>query len=123
MSDYKITGCCTCCDDEVFEVLSRFGEDGLRPGEPERLGHPHGDAMRSEFLLNDGTTSYLTFCGACAVTQAPEQYPEIWAKVLRSWEREIGDNTEKHVNWLPKQYENGIASEIRRLNWTEVLNG
>ena len=123
MSDYKITGCCTCCDDEVFDILSRFGENGLRPGEPERIGRPHDDALRIEFLLNDGTTSYLTFCGACAVMLTPEQYPEIWAKVLRSWEREIAGNEAAHANWFPRQAGNGIASELRRLNWTEVLNG
>lgn len=90
----KITGCCTLCDKEVFEVITRWPRDENRQiqhpyvGEPRRLGVAHEDAWRLQFLLSGGSTMDLTFCGRCA-DEVESNMPEIWRRCLGALGYEI----------------------------------
>jgi len=123
MSEFKIAGSCTTCDEPVFEVLARFDEQERRAGEPKQLGAPNDDATRITFTLFDGTRADLTFCGKCAEALNQEQYTEIWRKVIRSWIREMNGDTAKHSNWFPGQFSNGLLFELGRVNLKEALHG
>ena len=122
-SDFKIAGACTLCDKPCFEVMQVYEAHERLPGEPKRLGPPFEDAARVTFLLMDGSKMSLTFCEACAVALAPEQYIDIWRKVLRSWMREIVGNEARHMNWFPPQFANSLLCELGREPWKELMNG
>ncbi len=120
MSDYKISGACTLCDEMCFEVLARWSENERYPGEPKRLGPPVDGATLITFVLFDGTKADLTFCGNCAASLTPESYVEIWRKVIRSWQREMSKGTgDQNPDWYQKQFANGILGEMGRTNWKD----
>ena len=124
MSDYKISGACTCCDEMCFEVLARWSENERYPGEPKRLGPPNPDATRISFVLYDGTKADLTFCGVCAGTLNPDSYTEIWRKVIRSWIREMSKSPQAETpSWFLDQFNNGLLAEMGRKLWSEMNHG
>lgn len=118
MSAVKIAGGCTLCNARCFEVMQVFEDHERTPGEPKRLGKPDDDAKRISFLLYDGTQMNLTFCAEC--DPQPEQFTEIWRKVMRSWQREVGNAMPE---WLYKQFGNGILRAAKVTPWKEVMNG
>ena len=120
VSEVKIAGCCTTCDELCFEVMARWETHERYPGEPKRLGPPMNDATRVTFLLIDGSRADFTFCGDCAAKLDPTQYPEIWRKALRSFQREMSDTARP---WFATQFQNSILSEMGRVKWTELQNG
>ena len=77
----KIAGCCTLCDKELVDVLSRWVEGHPYAGEPRDIGKWHDGAMRLDFVLSGGSTTTLTFCEDCA-GEAESRLPEIWRKCL-----------------------------------------
>lgn len=103
--------------------MARFAEHERRPGEPKRLGAPNDDAVRIAYGLYDGSRADLTFCGACAEALNPDQYNDLWRKIMRSWLREIGNETEKHVGWFPAQYANGLLVELGRTRLKDIIHG
>lgn len=120
MSEYKIPGACSLCDEMCFEVMARWSENERYPGEPKRLGRPIEDAVLVTFLLIDGTRADFTFCGRCAEALNPGQYPDIWRKALRSFLREISETARP---WLNTQFENGILAEMGRVLWKDKCYG
>lgn len=120
MSEFKISGACTLCDEMCFEVLARWSENERYPGEPKRLGPPTPDATRISFVLYDGSKCDLTFCGKCAETLNPDSYVEIWRKVMRSWIREMekGPVLPAPPEWFVSQFNNGLLSEMGRVLWS-----
>ena len=122
MSAYKISGCCTLCDEPCFEVIARWGADERRAGEPKRLGPPLDGSIRVTFMLNDGSRSDMTFCGRCAEDLNPAYYTAIWQKVMRSWKRELDDKpeAERNPDWFQKQFSNGLLCELKREDWKEL---
>jgi hypothetical protein len=121
MSDFKVSGCCTWCDEECFEVLTRWQEGERYPGEPRRLGPPLSGATRVTFLLIDGSRADMTFCGKCVNDISPQKYTAIWRKVIRSWGREMREtpDTPGRTQWFRSQFENGILGEMGRILWSE----
>ena len=117
MSEHKISGCCTICDELCFEVMARWDTHERYPGEPKRLGPPMNGATRVTFLLIDGTRADFTFCGECSKVLTPAQYPDIWRKTLRSFLREMSETARP---WFNTQHANGILSEMGRINWSDV---
>jgi hypothetical protein len=120
MSDFKISGACTCCDELCFEVLARWSENERYPGEPKRLGPPYESTTRVTFLLLDGSRADFTFCGTCAESLNPGQYTDIWRKALRSFRREMSETAKP---WFATQFVNGILAEMGRVKWRELQNG
>lgn len=118
MSDHKISGCCTLCDKLCFQVLAS-SEDGT----PQRFGPPLSGAVRIAFMLYDGSRADLTFCGDCAPKVAAPDYFPIWAKVIRSWVKEMADKPveDRNPTWFPKQFVNGLLCEMGRTPWTELV--
>ena len=121
MSDVKLSGCCTLCDEPVFEVVARWQEGERHAGEPRRLGPPLDHARRITFLLLDGSTNDLTFCASCMESLTPAQYPAIWQKNLRSWQRELNEKPGSSMTWLEKQFGNGLLCELVRKTWKELI--
>lgn len=121
MSEFKITGHCTTCDCEVFEIITRQAEHERRPGEPKRIGGPLDNAIRITFLLFDGTKTDLTFCEDCAADLEPARYVAIWRKNLRSWMRELSGRQDELPDWLVKQFSGGLLCELGRKKWKELL--
>lgn len=117
MSEFKIAGCCTLCDDHCFEVVTTWDAHERYPGEPKRLGAVIGDATLVSFMLLDGSRADLTFCAGCAESLASPQYVDIWRKVCRSWRREMQVSGAPVPDWYYQQYNNGILSEMGRELW------
>ena len=120
IGEFKISGCCTVCDEPTFEVLARWSENERYPGEPKRLGPPTDDATRITFELLDGSKSDLTFCGKCTESLNPAQYVEIWRKVIRGWIREMSLDPKPTPDWFVKSFENGILGEMGRKKWKDL---
>ena len=118
--DFKISGACTSCNDLCFEVLARWSENERYPGEPKRLGPAMNGSTRVTFLLLDGSRADFTFCGKCAESLNPGQYPDIWRKALRSFQREMSETARP---WFNTQFVNGILAEMGRVKWTELTHG
>jgi hypothetical protein len=68
MPDRKHFGCCTACDQPIFEVVARHTEGPYR-GEIKALGKPLPGAKRVTLVRISGSTSYMSMCGDCEVTQ------------------------------------------------------
>lgn len=118
MSAVKITGSCTACDAKCFDIMQVFEPHEKHPGEPKQIGQPFPDAMRVTFLLYDGTQMALTFCENCADVPR-ETYPELWRKVIRSWQRELAG---KEPDWFLKQVRNGLLRSAVKEHW-KAVNG
>lgn len=119
MTEYKIAGCCTTCDEPCFDVVSTWGENERYPGEPKRLGHVIGDATLISFMLLDGSKCDMTFCAGCSESLTAAQYTEIWFKVCRSWRREMQASGAPVPDWYYQQMDNGILSEMGRVLWKD----
>jgi len=50
----------------------------------------------------------------------PGQYPDIWRKALRSFQREMSETARP---WFNTQFVNGILAEMGRVKWTELTHG
>lgn len=104
MSDYsgtKQVGCCTCCDGECYEITERYPQGHVYEGQPRRVRHQYETAQRVDFLLSDGTRMDITCCDDCG-TVPVEDYPKLWAKLLRSWAREC-DPVYRAANAMPPE--------------------
>lgn len=67
----KRNGCCTLCDEPVFEITPPTGAIGL----------PLDKAIRATLILTDGSTVSLTFCDQCEIET---KLSEIWAKCVET---------------------------------------
>lgn len=103
----KRTGCCSKCDVECFEVISRDPETRI----PKQLGGPLDNAVRCNFIMYDGSTIDLTLCTDCYQTFTPADFMTLWHRVLLSW----GDHP-----WVKTQTENGLVGIRSALRWKDV---
>jgi predicted secreted Zn-dependent protease len=69
MPDRKRVGCCTLCDEPIFEVAARHTE-GPSKGEIKQMGGPLPGARRVTLVRMSGRTSYCSLCKECEVTSA-----------------------------------------------------
>lgn len=124
LSEYKISGHCTLCDEPCFDIVQVQEAHERRPGEPKRIGPPLEGSMRITFLLFDGTRTDLTFCADCSAGLAPDSYIEIWRKNLRSWMRELSEKpeAERKPEWFMRQFSGGLLCEVGRQNWKDLTN-
>lgn len=126
MSEHKVIGGCTRCDERCFEVLAMHEAHERRPGEPKQLGKPVEGAVRIEFMLFDGAKTSLTFCANCSTGKLEPDFTALWQKNLRSWGRELAEKpeAERMPDWYKKQFANGLLCEMGRVLWSEaVRNG
>lgn len=108
----KLNGCCTKCDKEVFEIVTRNPDTR----EPIRVGKPLENAMRLTFILADGSKMDLTFCAECARGLLPDEFSFLWRRVLRSWVAESGAD---HP-FVKTQGSNAILALANQRRWLEV---
>lgn len=108
----KIIGCCSKCDVEVFDIEKRDPETRL----PTQTGAPHANAVRSTFVLMDGTKMDLTFCAECNAGLTPQDYPWLWQRVLASW---IAESSTSHP-CVKQQAPNGIFALSYSQPWRDV---
>jgi hypothetical protein len=108
----KISGACTKCDLEVFEVVER-DEQRL----PIKLGLPLDDAVRVTFRLMKGSAMDLTFCRHCAEGLDALDYPHLWNRVMTSWEAQ----SPGHPGGAKGHIDDGIVSIDRKQLWKEVV--
>ncbi len=92
MADRKLIGCCTVCDEPIFEVASRHTE-GPYKGEIKQLGAPLPGARRLTMVRISGNTSYLSLCAECEVTS--ENLPTLAKKEVAAmvFERNLAKDT------------------------------
>jgi hypothetical protein len=120
MMPYKISGCCSLCDQPAFEIVERWEAHERRPGEPKRIGAPLDGTIRVTFLLYNGRRTDMTFCGDCAGTMSAEHYVTLWRKNLGGYMREQNGNPAK----FKEEFANGLLCELGRTSWKElVANG
>ena len=115
--NYKIAGCCSLCDNPVFEVMAVWEEGTLRVGEPKRLGVANDGATRVSFLLLLGGYTDMTFCVDCAAGLNAEHYTMLWRKNLAGYLRQQDNRTEKFAD----QFSNALLCEIGRVDLKDVL--
>ena len=77
----KRNGCCTLCDEPVFEIVDRFPASDPRAGQPRAIGKALEGARRVALVLTDGSTTTLSFCDACT-PGITDRMGEIWRKCL-----------------------------------------
>lgn len=82
----KLLGCCTKCDVEVFEIKQRNPETRIAL----QLGAPLENAVRTTFILADGSRMDLTFCAECRAGLLPADFQWLWQRVQASWVAESG---------------------------------
>ncbi len=104
---YKLNGCCTNCDKEVFEAIERFPSDHKRAREMSVAGPPTDDAVRCFLLLTDGSHAGVTLCKDC---DDPDLM-KIWQKIIRTQARE-----EEYRNPQTSQPKNRIESLLKFAN-------
>ena len=73
----KRSGCCTCCDDPVYEVREMYVEGPLAE-HPRRIGPMLEHGTQVTMLLTDGSTADVTMCLTCAQALRPAMYPALW---------------------------------------------
>ena len=119
----KLIGCCTFCDTEIFEVVSRYS-DGPFQGEIREVGPPLPGARRVTIVRASGRTSYWSCCGDCEIL--PDDMPylntkEIGAMVKeRSVARDTMAQSEMRAKML-KLFEWDIPiGVLGEMPWTEV---
>jgi hypothetical protein len=119
---YQKAGYCMRCNEVAcYEVISLWTDGECYPGEPKRLGAPLA-GMKVSFILIDGTRGDLQVCPDCAETLSPADYPAMWARVMRSWRREMGESPgEQKAAWFASQFNNGILAEMGRRNLKELV--
>jgi len=66
MPDRKKIGCCTVCDEPIFEILSRHTE-GPYKGEAKQLGRPLPGVRRATIVRVSGRVSDWSLCSACEI--------------------------------------------------------
>lgn len=108
----KLTGCCTKCDVEVFDVVARDPKTRI----PVQLGAPLENAVRATFILLDGSRMDLTFCESCSAGLEPSEFPWLWKRVLVSW---IAESGASHP-CVKEQATNAILARTYSKPWREV---
>ncbi len=123
MPDRKHTGCCTLCDEPIFEVSARH-TGGPNKGEIKQMGGPLPGARRVTLVRMSGRTSYCSLCKECEVT--PENivvltHKEVAAMVHeRNFARdtmEQAENREKMLRLFAFDVPLGVLGETP---WSEV---
>ena len=123
MPDRKHIGCCTLCDEPIFEIASRQTE-GPYKGEAKQLGMPLPGARRLTLVRMSGRTSYCSLCETCEVT--PENLPVLAKKEVAAmvYERNIAkdtmeqaENREKMLRLFAFDVPLGVLGEMP---WSEV---
>jgi hypothetical protein len=123
MADRKYIGCCTLCDEPIFEVVSRHTE-GSYKGEIKQVGAPLPGARRLTLVRMSGRTSFCSLCEKCEVTS--ENITVLAKKELAAmvYERRIAvdtmeqaDNREKMLRLFAFDVPLGVLGEIP---WSEV---
>lgn len=107
----KLIGCCTKCDEEVFEIVRRDPETRV----PVQIGAPLETAMRANFVMADGSRMDLTFCRKCSDGLTPEDLPHIWNRVVSAWEHQSPGHA-----WTKTQRDNGLLMLLNVKPWKEV---
>jgi hypothetical protein len=114
---YKISGCCSLCDEPAFEIISRWEPHEHRPGEPKRIGKPLEGSVRVTFLLYNGRRTDMSFCGECAERpDLAEWYATLWRKNLGGYMREQNGDPSK----FKEEFANGLLCELSRTSWKEL---
>ncbi len=78
----KLTGCCTICDTEIYESRLRY-RTGLLAGKISAPAEAKLGACGITFLISDGSSVRLSFCGNCA-DLAHKNMGKVWAKAVKS---------------------------------------
>lgn len=104
---HKITGCCSLCDKEVYEILKRFPNR-----EPREIGKKL-DAVQKTYILTNGNHFTLTYCKDC--DPGPKDFPALWRKVLNTFVREQSDEFRKMLDQPP-------ITDDRHKGWMNELN-
>ena len=90
----KIPGCCSVCDEPIFEIKRRIPRDHPLAGLPVELGGPLRGAKRHWLMMADGTFTNFSTCADCEITS--HNICEVWAKARELMARE-GSNAYREV--------------------------
>lgn len=88
----KRIGCCTFCDKEIFEVVSRYSEGPFK-GEIREVGLPLPGARRVMIVRASGNTTPWSYCGTCEIL--PDDMPYLNTKEIGAMvkERSVAHDT------------------------------
>lgn len=100
----KQPGLCSLCDKPVFEIIAKYPQGHEKEGQVCKIGSPMDDALRVEFILDDGTTAQVTFCTKCELSAG--NIRKTWDRIFDCIHQEAGK---------PIAYPVGI---LNRIPWT-----
>ena len=83
----KKAGCCTLCNQEMYEVSRRWPQGHPYAGEGRQLGRPKMPVIRQHFVQTNGKIAVISFCESCA-RDADEGIVHVWARALAAFKYE-----------------------------------
>ena len=114
----KKAGCCTLCDAEVYEAVTRH-TSGPYEGNIRDVGPALENMRKLTFVLTDGTTCQMTFCAECEPT--PENMPLIWKRVLEATMYEETNKFKIGIRFRSPEHQDRIDAFHRKLVTTVPL--
>jgi hypothetical protein len=112
MTERKLTGCCTICDDPCFEISAKH-TSGPRKGEVSQVGRPLPGVRRVYIVRMSGSHSFWTVCPACEISvldMSRLHRKELAAMVM---ERNVANDTLKQAEAREKM--------LKLLQWDAPL--
>lgn len=97
----KLLGCCTSCDQPVFEISLKYKDGHPLEGEHRTVGSPLPEAQVVGLVTLEGSVMEVTFCLDCLDQLTPDDFPEMWGKICRTNERELSDFYRQAVELKP----------------------
>ncbi len=85
MGDRKLIGCCTVCNEPIFEVAARWTEGPMK-GEIKQVGAPLPGVRRAKIVRASGNTSDWSLCQTCEI--GAEDMPYLTQKELAAMLKE-----------------------------------
>ena len=74
----KRVACCSCCDEELFDVWEYWPENhAVFPGHPRKTRTPRDNALRLTVILVNGSMMNLTVCEHC-LPELHLSIPALW---------------------------------------------
>jgi len=124
MGELKRLGCCTVCDEPIFEVTTRWME-GPYKGEARQLGRALPGIRRVTVVRMSGRQSYWSLCPTCEID--PKDMVVLNRKEIRAMVKERSlskdnpaqaENREKMLRLFEWDVPLGVLGEKP---WSEVV--
>ncbi|MEE8327058.1 MAG: hypothetical protein V3R58_08500 [candidate division NC10 bacterium] len=113
MSEKRV-GCCSLCNQEVFEAVSRWPSGFVLEQQIADVGAPVKGARRVTFLLVNGSLCDMTFCDRC--DPVASNLAKLWKKVCTTMAKELDPKYRAEIGAKQQTDEQRTQSEDNLIN-------